>query len=302
MNWLNYHHLLYFWSTAKQGSITRACEELHLTPQTVSAQIRALERVVGEPLFLRTGRSMELTETGQTVFRYADEIFSLGRELSETLRGHRSGRTLTLHVGMADALPKLIAHHVLQPVLELPQAVRIDCQVGKPQALLADLVTHKLDVVLSDAPIPPGMRVRAFNHFLGDSTLTLLGSPALAKRCKRKFPQSLDGVPILLPTADAAIHYSLGRWFEDNDLHPEVVGEFADSGVLKVFGQQGAGVFAVPTVVEAEIRRQYQVRKIAEIPVTERFYAISVERKVRHPAVVAIYEAAREQIFKAASS
>lgn len=298
MNWLNFHHLLYFWATAKHNSITKACEELHLTPQTVSAQIRTLEKVVGEALFLRTGRRMELTDTGQLVFRYADEIFGLGRELAEALRGHPTRRAVTLHVGMADALPKLIAHHVLEPALNMEQPVRIECHVGKADRLLADLATHALDVVLTDAPIPPGMRVKAYNHLLGECNVTLLGSADLAKRCRRRFPQSLNGAPMLLPTSDTALRHALERWLDDNDLHPEIVGEFADSAVLKVFGQHGAGIFAVPTVVEAEVRRQYKVRKIGEVKdVIERFYAISVERKVRHPAVVAIYDAARQTVF-----
>jgi len=298
VNWLNFHHLLYFWATARHGSITRACEELHLAPQTVSAQIRTLEKVVGQDLFIRPGRRMELTDTGRLVFRYADEIFGLGRELSEALRGHPTTRSVTLHVGMADALPKLIAHHVLEPALELEQPVRIVCHVGKPERLLADLVTHELDVVINDAPVPPGMRLRAYNHPLGECTATLLAAPELARRCRRRFPRSLDGAPMLLPTAGTALRHSLERWLDSADVHPEVVGEFADSAVLKVFGQHGAGVFAVPTVVEAEVRRQHKVRKIAELPeVVERFYAISVERKVRHPAVAAITEVARETTF-----
>lgn len=298
MSWLNYHHLQYFWVTAKHASITRACQELHLTPQTVSAQIRTLEKVVGEDLFVRTGRRMELTETGLMVYRYADEIFSLGRELAETLRGHSPTRAVTLHVGMAEALPKLIAHHVLEPALSLDQPVRIECTVGKPDRLLADLVTHRLDVVLSDAPIPPGMHVRAYNHLLGECTVTLLGSPALVKRSRRRFPGSLNGAPMLLPAAGTALRHGLERWLDDNDLHPEIVGEFADSAVLKVFGQHGAGLFAVPTIVEAEVRRQYKLHKLKEVEeVMERFYAISVERKVRHPAVGAIYDAAREMMF-----
>ncbi|MCA8922837.1 MAG: transcriptional activator NhaR [Planctomycetes bacterium] len=298
MNWLNYHHLLYFWSTARHGSITRACEELHLTPQTVSAQIRTLEKVVGEALFVRAGRRMELTDTGRVVFRYADEIFSLGRELTETLRGHPTTRSVTLHVGLADAFPKLLAHHVLEPAFQLEQPVRVALQVGKPEALLSSLATHELDVVIGDAPIPAGLRVKAYNHLLGECSVTLLAAADLAKRCRRRFPRSLDGAPMLLPSTDAALRHGLERWLDDNDLHPEVVGEFADSAILKVFGQQGAGVFAVPTVVEAEVRRQYQVRKVAEVPeINERFYAISVERKVRHPAVAAIYEGARSTIF-----
>lgn len=301
MNWLNYHHLLYFWSTAKQGSITKACEVLHLTPQTVSAQIRTLEKVIGEDLFLRAGRRLELTDTGRMVFRYADEIFSLGQELSEAIRGHRTTRSVNLHVGMVDSLPKLIAHHVLEPVLELEEPVKIDYQVGKPDKLIAELLTHELDVVISDGPVPAGMRIRAYNHLLGQCTATLLAAPKLAKKCRQNFPKSLDDIPFLLPGPESALHHSLRRWLDANDVHPEILGEFADSSVVKVFGQKGAGVFAVPTVVEAEVRRQYRVQKIAELEgVVESFYALSVERKVRHPAVVAIYDAAREGIFATA--
>ncbi|MEZ6186154.1 MAG: transcriptional activator NhaR [Planctomycetota bacterium] len=298
MNWLNYHHLLYFWATARHGSITHACEELHLTPQTVSAQIRTLEKVVGEPLFERTGRRMELTETGQLVFRYADEIFSLGRELSEALRGQPTTRSVTLHVGLIDAFPKLLAYQVLQPVRTLEQPVKLVLHVGRPEQLLARLATHELDVVIGDTPIPATVKIRAYNHLLGECSVTLLAEPELAARVKKKFPETLNGEPMLLPTADAALRHELERWLDQNELHPEVMGEFADSAVLKVFGQSGAGVFAVPTVVEAEVRRQYQVRKVAELPdVRERFYAISVERKVRHPAVAAITESARSQVF-----
>jgi LysR family transcriptional activator of nhaA len=199
---------------------------------------------------------------------------------------------------MADAVPKLMAHHVIEPALALDQPVRIHCTVGKTDQLLADLVTHRLDVVISDAPIPPGIRVRAYNHLLGECTVTLLGSPELAKRCRRRFPASLDDAPILLPTSGTPLRHALERWLEDNDLHPEIVGEFADSAVLKVFAQHGTGIFAVPTVIESEVRRQHRLRKISEIPeVTERFYAISVERKVRHPAVAAIYDSARRTMF-----
>ena len=295
MHWLNYHHLLYFWKTARYGSITRACEELHLTPQTVSAQIRTLERAVGEDLFLRTGRRMELTDTGQLVYRYAEEIFNLGTELAEILRGHATTRPVTLQVGIYDALPKLVAHHVLEPVLGLEQRVRIVTVNGKPEPLLADLVTHKLDVVISDAPIPPGLKVKAYNHFLGDCSVTLMATPPLARSLRRRFPQSLNGAPLLLPTVETALRPAIDLWLNEHDLHPEIVGEFSDSAVKTVFGQKGTGAFLVPTVVEAEVRRQHKVHKVSEIPeLKERFYAISVERKVRHPAVAAIFESARD--------
>jgi LysR family transcriptional regulator, transcriptional activator of nhaA len=297
MHWMNYHHLLYFWATAKHGSITAACDELHLTPQTISAQIRTLEKAAGVDLFLRRGRRLELTDMGQVVYRYATDIFSLGRELADVLRGHHAP-ALTLRVGMADALPKLIAHHVLAPALSLEQPVRIVCREGKPEDLLTQLATHDLDVVLNDSPLPRGLEVKAFNHLLGESGVTFVAAPPLAKRLRRRFPRSLDGAPLLLPTSDSALRASLDRWLDEQDVHPMVVGEFGDSAVLKVFGQHGSGALAVPSVVEGEVRRQYKLHKVGDVPeLVERFYAISVERKVRHPAVMAIYEAARGKLF-----
>ncbi len=299
-NWLNYHHLLYFWATAKHGTITAACEELHVTPQTISAQIRSLERATGEELFDRRGRRLELTAVGRLVYRYADEIFSLGQELGEVLRGGptASQRRMTLHVGVAEALPKLIVHHVLEPANDLPEPVKIVCHMGKPDRLLADLVTHELDVVISDAPVPPAFKVGAYNHLLGSCGVTFMAAADLAKTLRRGFPGSLQDAPILLPTPETTLRASLDRWLRDKELDPFVVGEFADSGVLKVFAKEGAGVIAIPSVVAEEVRKTYGLRLVGEAPeLEERFYAISVERRVRHPAVSAICESARASLF-----
>lgn len=298
MDWLNYHHLLYFWTVAREGSIARACEQLHLAQPTISAQLRALEKSLGAKLFTREGRGLALTDTGRVVYRYADEIFTLGRELRDTLRGRPAGRALRLAVGVADVLPKLVAYRLLEPALRLPEPVQVVCSDGKPEPLLAELAQHKLDVVLSDAPLSPGAKVRAFNHQLGECGVSVLGTPALAESFRGAFPDSLDGAPFLLPTANTALRRSLDHWFDARGLSPIVVGEFEDSGLLKTFGQAGAGLFVVPSVVEREVSRQYQVEPLGRVAaVRERFYAISVERRLKHPAVIAISEAARRELF-----
>lgn len=294
MEWLNYHHLLYFWVVAREGSIARACEQLRLAQPTISGQIRALENSLNEKLFARSGRNLVLTEVGRVVFRYAEEIFSLGRELTDTLKGRPSGRPPRLLVGVADVLPKLVAYRLLDPALHLPNPPKVIVLEGKPDRLLAELAVHGLDVVLTDAPIGPAIKVRAFNHLLVDSPVSLFAAPRLASAYRREFPRSLDGAPFLLPTVNTALRQNLEKWFDAEGIRPLVVGEFEDSGLLKAFGQEGHGLFAAPTLIESEVRRQYRVHVIGRLEsIRERFYAISIERKLKHPAVVAISEAAR---------
>lgn len=298
MEWLNYHHLFYFWVVAREGTITRASEELYLTQPTISAQIRALEKALGEKLFTRSGRNLVLTEVGRVVFRYADEIFSLGRELTDTLKGQPRGRPVRFVVGIADALPKLIAYQLLKPALALAEPIRVVCREDKPDRLLAELSVHALDLVLADAPIGPTVKIRAFNHLLGECGITIFAAASVAAVYRRGFPRSLNGAPFLLPTDNTMLRRSLEQWFEAEGIRPHEVGEFEDSALLKVFGQAGAGLFAAPSVIEAEVRRQYGVQILGRIEsVRERFYAISVERKLKHPAVVAISEAARQKLF-----
>jgi len=300
VSWLNYHHLQYFWATARHGTIRKASKELHVSPQTVSAQIRALEQAAGEQLFSRRGRRLELTGAGRFVQRYADEIFALGKELEEGLRGAPGDgrRRSTVHVGVADALPSLLVHHVLDPLNELEDPVKVVCHMGKPERLLSELVTHDLDVVISDAPVPPAFKVGAFNHLLGRCGVTFVGAAKLARKLRPGFPGSLDGAPFLLPTPETAMRITLDLWFAEQEVEPYVVGEFADAGVLSTFAKQGEGVVALPSVVAEEMRRSYGLRPIGEVPeLIERFYAISVERRVRHPAVSAICASARKGLF-----
>jgi LysR family transcriptional activator of nhaA len=295
---LNYHHLRLFQAVAREGNLTRASAKLHLTPQTVSTQIRDLEASLGEQLFRRAGRALQLTDTGDAVLRYANEIFSLGQELQESLRGQPTGRPLRTLVGATDVLPKLIVHHLLEPALHLEQPIHIVCTEGSPTELLADLAVHRLDVVLSDSPIPRTARVKAYNHLLGTCGVTFMAHPDLARRLRKGFPSSLDGAPVLLPSDEAVVRHDLNEWFESCEVRPAIVGEFEDSALLKTFGHAGEGFFAIPSVVEDEVARQYEVEAIGRTEeVTESYYAISVERRVRHPAVAAICETARTELF-----
>lgn len=298
MDWLNYHHLLYFWVVAREGSIARACEQLHLAQPTISSQLRKLEKSVGAKLFKRVGRNLVLTETGQLVLRYADEIFALGRELTDVLQGRPTGSPLQFLVGVADVLPKLVAYRLLESALSLPEPIRLTCEEGKLDYLLTELAAHRFDVVLSDTPLGSLVNVRAYSHLLGQCLVTVFGVGKLARMYRPRFPMSLNGAPLLLPMRNTALRRSLDQWFDAHNIQPRIVGEFEDSALLKVFGGAGVGLFAAPSAIATEVCRQYRVRAIGELPgVRERYYAISVERKLKHPAVVAISEAAREELF-----
>ncbi len=299
-DWLNYHHLLYFWTVAREGGITQAAKVLHLAQPTLSTQVGKLEQSMGVKLFDRKGRGLVLTDTGQIVYRYADEIFGLGREMMDAVRGRPSGDMVRLLVGVPDVLPKLIVYRLLKPALQLDKKVKLICHEGKLNDLLSDLALHRLDIVLADSPLTPQVNVRAFNHLLGQCGVTVFGTPSLVKKYKRDFPRSLTGAPMLLPTQTTALRRSLELWFDENDIRPDVIHEFEDSAVLKVFGQEGEGLVVVPSAVEHEVAEQYSMKPLARIDeITERFYAISVERRLKHPAVLAISEAAKEDLFRA---
>ena len=299
MEWLNYHHLLYFWVVAKEGSIVRASEELHLAHPTISGQIHRLEDVLGEKLFSRRGRNLVLTEAGRVAFRYADEIFTLGREFVDTLKGRASGRPLRLVVGIADVLPPSLVRRFLEPAFRLEHPVRVICRADKStEDFIAELALHRVDVVLSDGPASGGISVKAFSHLLGECGTTFFAAPKLAASRRRSFPSSLDGAPFLMPGAPSAVRRSLEQWFDAEQIRPVIVAEVDDSALAKDFGKAGMGVFAAPAVIEAEVRQQYGVRVVGRAEaVRQSFYAISVERKIKHPAVVAIREAARQEIF-----
>lgn len=300
---MNYKHLHYFWVVAKAGGIARASERLHLTPQTISGQLRLLEESLGTELHMRAGRGLELTEAGRLVLSYAEEIFSLGGELEQVLRNLPAGRPQPFKVGVADVVPKSIAHRLLAPALQLPETMRIVCREESLQSLLAELAVHRLDLVIADQPIPAGLNIRGFNHRLGGCGVSFFAHKTLVRTLRGEFPQTLNSAPLLLPGEGAATRSGFEQWLEDQQLHPRIAGEFDDSALMKAFGQAGAGIFMAPTVIEDEVQRQYQVKAIGRTEaVREQFFAISVERRLTHPAVVAITDAARQVLFRRSDS
>jgi LysR family transcriptional activator of nhaA len=295
---LNYGHLRYFWAVARERSVTRAAEKLNVSQPTVSAQIRELEEALGDQLLERSARAITLTKSGRTVYRYAEEIFALGHELQEAIKGGTTGRPLVLTIGIADVVPKLLARALIEPALKLSDSVQIVCLEDPTDRLLAALAAHDVDIVLTDNPAGPSLRFRAYSHLLGDTGVVVLGAETLVKAHRSGFPRSLDGAPFLLPTRETMLRRSLDEWFDSQGIRPRLVGEFDDSALLETFGEVGAGLFAAPAAVEADIRRQYGVKRLGELRgVRERYYGVTVEQRLKHPAALAISTAARNRLF-----
>jgi len=298
MSSLNFKHLRYFWAVAANGTIARASEVLHVTPQTISGQLRELEEQMNAKLFEKSGRKLALTETGRLVFSYADEMFRLGDELQDVMAGRIPGAALTLTVGVAMVVPKLLAYRVLEPVLKMQDRVRLVCQEAPLVDLLAELSVHKLDLVLADSPISPALNIRAYNHLLGESGISFFATHKKARKYAARFPRSLNDAPMLMPTASSALRRLLEQWFERQEVRPAVVAEFEDRALMKAFGEADAGIFTSPTAVEDDVVAKYGVRVIGRTEdIKERFYAISAERRIKHPAVTAITETARSELF-----
>ncbi|MBM5573373.1 transcriptional activator NhaR [Deefgea sp. CFH1-16] len=298
MQALNYKHLYYFWMICKTGGVIRASERLFLTPQAISGQLKALEEQIGSPLFRREGRQLTLTDMGRLVQSYADEMFSLGEELQEAIELGPQGVAQEFRVGIGDMVPKTVAFELLQPALQMDFHLRLICREGRLLNLLADLATHKLDLVLADRPLPAEANIRGFNHLLGESTLSVLGTATLCAQWTGDFPTALHGAPFLLPGIDAVIRPRLEAWMERVHIRPKIVAEFDDGALLKAFGKASAGFFVVPTVLAHSICQEYQVAVRGVIgELKEQFYAISVQRKLRHPAVIAVTERARHELF-----
>lgn len=289
---LNYRHLYFFWVVAKEGSITQAAERLGLAIQTISTQLGLLEQSIGKSLFAPQGRRLVLTEAGRIALRYADQIFLLGEQMQDALADSEIGRTMRLTVGLSDSLPKLIASRVLQAALQLPEKIKLVCYEDRFETLLGDLSVHKLDVVLADRPVQSGTTLRVFSHLLGESDIMLFGVPALAKKFSPGFPESLNGAPLLLPTRNNAIRGRIDHWFETHNLRPDIVGEFDDNALLNTFGRNGMGLFPAPSALIKDVDAQFGAMPVGELQnVHEQFYAISNERKIKHPAVDAILSA-----------
>jgi len=296
---LNFKHLHYFLAVAKYGGVNRAAERLHLTPQTLSGQLSQFEQRLGTSLFHREGRRMELSATGKLALSYAEEIFQVSAELEALLRGGPEELAIPFRVGIADVVPKSIAHQLLAPVLTLAEPVRLICREDRLERLLADLAIHRLDMVLADRPMPPGLDVKGHSHLLGECGVAFFASPELAARQGTDFPTSLEGAPMLIPSEDSALRAPLMRWMERRGLHPRVVAEFDDSALMKAFGQSGAGIFPAPAAMALEIEAHYGVALLGQTEdMRERFFAISAERRLTHPAVVAVRETARSGLFR----
>ena len=295
---INLKHLRYFWAVASHGSITKASQALHLTPQTISGQLRDLEESIGEQLFGREGRNLVLTETGRMVFSYADEMFQLGIELQDVLDGQTFGIKITVKFGVAMIVPKLLAYRVLEPVLQMNESTNLICHEAPLVDLLADMSIHKLDAVLSDCPINPSLNIRAYNHPLGGSGITFFSVPEHAKKLKKNFPENLHDFPFLMPSKSSSLRMNLENWFDQHAIKPRVVAEFEDRALMKAFGERGTGVFTSPQTMEEDVLEKYGVRVIGRTDeVQENFYLISPERRIRNPAVTAITEAARANLF-----
>ena len=297
---LNYKHLRYFWMVAKSGSIARASEQLHLTPQSISGQLSEFEDALGVQLFRRAGRGLELTETGQRMLGYAEQIFTLGNELLESLREDALPQSIPFRVGIADSVPKMVAYRLVEPSLGGNEPIKLICREGRLTTLLADLAVHRLDMVIADRPMPGNLNVRGYDHFLGESGITVFAATSLIPQATGSFPRMLDGMPFLMPGTEVALHPRLLRWFEAERLHPRIVGEFDDSALLIAFGQASAGFFAAPTATEAHIVRQHEVQVVGRIDtVREQIYAITNERKLTHPIIASICRIAQHDIFGA---
>jgi LysR family transcriptional activator of nhaA len=299
MTWLNYHHLLYFWTVVREGSVSKAAEKLRLSQPTVSAQVRMLEKALGQKLFIKKGRTQLLTDVGRTVYRYADEIFGIGREMMETLEGRSPGRAMPLTVGIANAVPKLVAYRLLRPAINQPEPVRLVCWEDDPEQLIAKLGTYTLDVVIANAPAPAYFPIKVFNHVLGESDIAFFAPTPVAQRLRRQFPDSLRKAPLLMPTPNSPLRHALEDWFDTRKITPHIVGEFEDSALMKVFGRAAACVYPAPAAIADDVARFYGGRLIGRAePVRERYYVISAERRLKHPGVLAMTDVAREEIFR----
>lgn len=291
MDWLNYHHLLSFWLVAREGSVRQASEILHVTPASVSVQVKQLERSLGVKLLNKKGRGLVLTAIGKDVAEYASEIFSTGRELMERVKGSPEGKPQVLRVGICDVMPKIVAFQLLKPALELNDSVRLICHEADMSQLVAELAIHKLDVILTDTALDPLYKVQAYSHRLGESGIVIMGTKELAQKYRRGFPGSIDGAPFLLPMDTSVLRRAMDQWFSELHLTPVIKGEFADSAMLKIAGRQGLGLFAIPISIQDEVAKIYGLYEVGVAEgLKERFYAVSVERKLKHPAVIAIRE------------
>ena len=298
MRWLNYQHFFYFWRVAKKGSVTEACRELRLAQPTISAQLKVFEETLGEKLFFREGRNLKLTDTGKLAFRYAEEVFGTCSEFMDVLDGKNPSAPRELKVGISDVVPKVVAYRLIEPAFSDSTTGMITCYEDRTERLLAELAISEVDLVISDAPVPPSVKVKAYNHFLGECGVSFLAEASLARRYRKNFPQSLSGAPLLLPTAEAAVRREIDQWLDSSGVAPRHVAQFQDSALMKLVAREGKGIIPVPSVVAAEIKREFHLELVAETNVVkERFYLISVEKRIKNPLVKSIVERAQKKLF-----
>jgi LysR family transcriptional activator of nhaA len=303
MNWLNYHHLMYFWTVVRKGGLAPAAEELHLSPSTISTQIQQLEEVLGYKLFDRSGRQMTVNDVGQVVYRYAEEIFSLGRELQDALEDRPLERPMRVQIGIADVLSKMVIAKLLAPILGSLHTYKLICREDQPDNLVSQLILHDLDIVLTDKPIGPDLRVKGFNHLLGESEVAVYAAPSIVERYRSDFPESLNGAPCILPGDRSELRGLLEQWFESKGIRPKAVAECDDSALVKSLGKAKVGLFVAPSITKTEIMKQYNVREVGCLDgVVERYYAVSMDRRIKHPAVQAIVDHAKNSVFGDSSS
>lgn len=299
VEFLNYHHLRYFWMVAREGGLTKAAAKLHVSQPTISAQIHALEGVLGEKLFRRAGRNLVLTEAGQHALVYAEEIFSIGQDLLEAARQRPTSRPLRLRLGVADALPKLVTYRIIEPIFRLAQPVQVGCWETKVSDMLDDLVAYRLDVVLADEPAPSGTTPNVFNHYLGECGVTFCADPQLAAKLRRGFPRSLHGAPALLPMSNSGLRRSLEKWFHSTGVRPRLVAEIEDPAFVNILALNRLGFMCVPTLVAKEAATRFGLRAIGQTEeCQQQFYAVTAERKLVHPAVLAITSNAKSSLFR----
>ena len=298
MRWLNYQHFFYFWRVAKTGSVTEACRELRLAQPTISAQLKVFEEHLGEKLFMKDGRKLKLTDAGTLAYRYAEQIFSSGNEFLDALEGKDVAIPGELKVGISDVVPKVIAYRLLEPAFSEHAGVRVKCNEDRTERLLAELAISEEDLVIADAPMPASVKVKAYNHFLGECGVSFVAAPTLAKRYRRNFPQSLADAPLLVPTPEAAVRREIDRWLDGIGVTPRIVGEFQDSALMKLVAREGRGIAPIPTVVVREIKREFRLELVGTTEeVRERFYLISVEKRLKNPIVKAIVDRAQGTLF-----
>jgi LysR family transcriptional regulator, transcriptional activator of nhaA len=298
VEWLNFHHLRYFWMVARKGGVRKAAEALHVSQPSISAQLRLLEESLGQKLFRRSGRNLVLTDAGQLVLNYADEIFSAGRELMNAIKQRPGKHPIRLNIGLTDAFPKLITFEILRAAFRSDEAVHVICREGEIGPLVNQLQAHRLDIILADEPASSTLKAKTFNHRLGRSGITFCAVPALSAKLRRNFPQSLDGAPALLPATNMGMRAAVEAWFDKQGIRPRVVGEFEDSALMEVCSAGGRGFTVVHTVIDRAALKHYNLRVIAKVQdCSSEFYAITAERLVNHTAAIAITEHAYANLF-----